>query len=95
MRVVRSPDGTTGLDATGKAAGRGAYVCRDGACLDRAVGRGGLARALRVPIPAGLGAELARAAGLTVRETAAAPSHTTDPHNDTTDTNQGGARGKE
>lgn len=36
LRVVRSPDGDTLLDFTGKKSGRGAYVCRDVKCLQRA-----------------------------------------------------------
>lgn len=46
LRVVRSPEGTVDFDPTGRAAGRGAYLC-SGACLEKA-GRGGrLARALK------------------------------------------------
>jgi predicted RNA-binding protein YlxR (DUF448 family) len=33
-RVVRGADGTVALDATGKAAGRGTYICDDPACRD-------------------------------------------------------------
>ncbi len=36
IRVVRSPDGDVSLDATGKASGRGVYICRDAACLKKA-----------------------------------------------------------
>ena len=32
IRVVRSPDGTVGLDRSGKANGRGAYICRSVEC---------------------------------------------------------------
>ena len=38
------------LDATGTAAGRGAYVHADRTCVDRAVRSGALARALRTPL---------------------------------------------
>jgi len=38
-------------------------VCRDGACLRSAAQQGGLARALRVPVPADLRAALAALAG--------------------------------
>jgi hypothetical protein len=47
------------VDPTGRLAGRGAYVCIDAACLDRAVAKGALARALRTPIPADLRTALA------------------------------------
>lgn len=33
IRIVRSPDGTILLDATGKKPGRGAYICKNKACL--------------------------------------------------------------
>jgi predicted RNA-binding protein YlxR (DUF448 family) len=33
-RVVRAPDGTVAIDPTGKAAGRGTYICDDPACRD-------------------------------------------------------------
>ncbi len=36
VRVVKSAEGEISLDATGKKAGRGAYVCRDIACLKKA-----------------------------------------------------------
>ena len=36
IRVVRQPSGQVMLDRTGKAAGRGAYVCPDSACLEKA-----------------------------------------------------------
>jgi predicted RNA-binding protein YlxR (DUF448 family) len=42
------------VDPTGKAPGRGAYVCADLACQQNAITRGALRRALDVPIPAGL-----------------------------------------
>jgi len=33
-RLVRAADGTVGPDASGKAAGRGTYVCEDLACRE-------------------------------------------------------------
>jgi predicted RNA-binding protein YlxR (DUF448 family) len=47
-RIVRSPDGTVAYDPTGKAAGRGAYLCGQLACLDTAVRRRSIHRALKV-----------------------------------------------
>jgi uncharacterized protein len=47
-RIVRSPAGTVAYDPTGKAPGRGAYLCGQPACLDMAVRRGSVQRALRV-----------------------------------------------
>ena len=36
IRVVRSPEGAISLDFKGKAAGRGAYICRSAECLEKA-----------------------------------------------------------
>ena len=36
IRVVRQPDENICLDATGKKAGRGAYICPQSACLKQA-----------------------------------------------------------
>jgi predicted RNA-binding protein YlxR (DUF448 family) len=54
MRLVRTPDGTVTVDPTGRLAGRGAYVCRSEACLDKAIAKGALSRALRTQLPADL-----------------------------------------
>jgi hypothetical protein len=51
VRIVRSPEGVVSLDRSGKANGRGAYLCHDTACLRRAVKSNALARALEAPIP--------------------------------------------
>lgn len=45
MRVVRTEDGLK-LDRTGKLSGRGAYLCRDAACMEKAVRTRALERAL-------------------------------------------------
>ena len=37
LRVVHTPDGAVFLDRTGKANGRGAYVCKSAQCLQKAV----------------------------------------------------------
>ena len=51
IRVVRSPEGTISLDFRGKASGRGAYLCRSGDCLKKAVKSKALERAFSAPIP--------------------------------------------
>lgn len=51
IRVVRDPSGGVSLDLRGKAAGRGAYLCPQAACLKRAVKTRALARALETEIP--------------------------------------------
>jgi predicted RNA-binding protein YlxR (DUF448 family) len=52
VRIVRRPDGSVGLDATGKEAGRGAYVHASGECLETARKRRSLDRALGASVPA-------------------------------------------
>jgi predicted RNA-binding protein YlxR (DUF448 family) len=54
LRVVRTPQGDVLVDATGKSAGRGAYVCRSRQCAERAVTQKKLARALGVAVGSGL-----------------------------------------
>ena len=51
LRVVRSPEGDVSLDFGGKKPGRGAYVCRDVACLKRARKSRALERAFETAIP--------------------------------------------
>lgn len=48
IRVVRSPEGEISLDFRGKKSGRGAYVCRNVACLKRARKSGRILRNLSV-----------------------------------------------
>lgn len=50
LRIVRTAGGRVEVDRSGKSPGRGAYVCRDLACVARAARRGALARALREPL---------------------------------------------
>jgi predicted RNA-binding protein YlxR (DUF448 family) len=50
VRVVRTPEGPIAVDQTGRAAGRGAYLHPDQACLQRAARAGSLARALRTSL---------------------------------------------
>lgn len=60
VRVVRAPDGSVDLDRTGKAAGRGAYLCADGSCWSNALKKKSIERALSVTLPAELRMELER-----------------------------------
>jgi len=46
IRIVRSPEGVVHADPTGKAPGRGAYVCKNADCLARAQKIRALERAL-------------------------------------------------
>ena len=50
-RVVRAPGGTVSIDSRGKSPGRGAYVCPNTACLQKALRSKALDRSLEVEIP--------------------------------------------
>lgn len=58
LRIVRGPDGQARLDPTGKAPGRGAYLCGAKECLKQAIKAKRLGRALRCEVPAELIKEL-------------------------------------
>lgn len=51
LRVVRAPDGMVSLDFTGKKSGRGAYICREVRCLQKARKSRRLERVLECVIP--------------------------------------------
>jgi predicted RNA-binding protein YlxR (DUF448 family) len=59
LRIVRTPSGAVVADESGRAAGRGAYVCRTDACLDKAIAKGALSRALKTSLPTDLREALA------------------------------------
>lgn len=50
IRIVRSPEGMVSVDATGKAAGRGAYLCEDPSCWETGVTKIRLERTLNTSI---------------------------------------------
>ena len=52
MRIVRSPEGALSVDWRGKAPGRGAYIGPARECLQRALERKALERALEVTLTA-------------------------------------------
>ena len=64
IRIVRTPEGEAILDPTGKKSGRGAYVCRQADCLQRAIRQKQLERQLE----AKLGEETAEALRKTLEE---------------------------
>lgn len=57
-RIVRTQEGRLAVDATGKAQGRGAYVCAKADCAGKALKPGTLSRALRTGVDAAAVAEL-------------------------------------
>ena len=62
IRVVRTADGEVRVDPTGKANGRGAYLCRNPECLRKALKAHSLKRALKLEqdIPPEIGERLER-----------------------------------
>ncbi|HOV69979.1 MAG TPA: YlxR family protein [Clostridia bacterium] len=54
IRVVRSAEGVVSIDKTGKASGRGAYICPKPECLQAAVKSKALERALETTIDTSL-----------------------------------------
>ena len=58
MRVVRTAEGGLVLDRTGKLSGRGAYLCRSAACVEKAIKIRALERALEAPMNEALKAAL-------------------------------------
>ena len=51
VRVVRTPTGEVVVDPTGKAPGRGGYVCKNAECIQQARSGKGLERALKTSVP--------------------------------------------
>ncbi len=54
VRVVRSPEGEIVLDPSGKRNGRGAYICRNIECLEKAVKAKRFDKAFAHPVPGGI-----------------------------------------
>ena len=50
VRVVRTPEEQIEVDYTGKRAGRGAYICPNRLCLDKALQGKRLEKALKHPV---------------------------------------------
>lgn len=50
LRVLRTPEGNYMIDTTGRANGRGAYLCSSRECLEKAIRSKGLERSFKAPI---------------------------------------------
>lgn len=50
VRLVRTPDGRLVVDESGKQNGRGAYLCRQRSCWERALKSNQLSKALKMDI---------------------------------------------
>lgn len=51
IRILRTEQEGIILDATGRKNGRGAYICRSGECLEKAIKNRGVERSLKMSIP--------------------------------------------
>ena len=51
IRIVKNKEGQIFLDKTGKANGRGAYICNCSECLRKAIKTNALSRAFKIEIP--------------------------------------------
>ena len=51
IRIARTKDGAFKIDMTGKAPGRGAYLCRDSVCIEKAVKKQSLNRSFHAAVP--------------------------------------------
>ena len=52
LRVVKNPAGEVALDFSGKAAGRGAYICKSEKCAADTLKRRRLDKPLKIKVPA-------------------------------------------
>jgi uncharacterized protein len=51
IRIVKNKEGQIFLDKTGKANGRGAYICNCSECLKKAIKSKALSRAFKMEVP--------------------------------------------
>ena len=51
IRIVKNKEGEIFIDLTGKANGRGAYICKDCECLKKAIKSKALNRAFKMEVP--------------------------------------------
>ena len=63
IRIILTPEGEVQVDRTGRANGRGAYICDDPACAQKAARKKSLQKAFRTQISAEACERLAAALG--------------------------------
>lgn len=51
IRIVKNKEGQIFLDKTGKANGRGAYICNCSECLKKAIKSKALSRSFKIEVP--------------------------------------------
>ena len=61
LRIVKSPAGEVALDFSGKAPGRGAYVCKNEKCAAENLKRRRLDKPLKIKVPAEIYAQICSA----------------------------------
>ena len=61
LRVVKTKENEFFLDTTGKANGRGAYICASSECLDKSLKNSGLERSFKTRIPQNIATDLKEA----------------------------------
>jgi hypothetical protein len=64
LRIIRTPEGQVMVDRTGRADGRGAYLCQQATCLEKIFQHGRLSRALKTTVSANDMAELIQGMGI-------------------------------
>lgn len=52
VRILRTDEEEVVIDFTGKKNGRGAYLCSNAKCLEQAIKTKGIARSLKMAVPA-------------------------------------------
>lgn len=68
MRVLKTAEGQICLDITGKKNGRGAYVCKQKDCLEKALKNRGLERSFKMSIPTEVYSQLETEFGILEKE---------------------------
>lgn len=51
IRIVKNKEGQIFLDPSGKASGRGAYICKDVECLKKAIKTKALNKSFKIEVP--------------------------------------------
>ena len=75
LRVVKSKDGSTVADTTGKLAGRGAYLCKSVSCFDQARKGRRFEKAFSEQIPEQVYEDLRRSIEMFVEESPVESEH--------------------
>lgn len=63
IRVIKTPEGEICIDVTGRKNGRGAYICNNQECFEKALKNKGLERSLKSVIPKDITDELKASLG--------------------------------